>query len=85
MWLVRLSALCLALLCAASAFAQLGILTRDLLIQYTPDWKGERFADGRPRVPDGILQRMKSVTLEERGPNCGPPDSINNTRTGIFL
>src|SRR5947208_15019378 len=62
---MRLSTLCLAALCAASTFAQPGILTRDLLIQYTPDWKGERFADGRPKVPDSILKRMKSVTLEE--------------------
>jgi regulator of RNase E activity RraA len=45
--------------------AQPGVLTRDLLIQYTPDWKGERFPDGRPKVADGILKRMKSVTLEE--------------------
>ena len=62
---MRLSWLSIALLCTASAFAQPGILTRDLLIQYTPDWKGERFPDGRPKVPDGILKRMKSVTLEE--------------------
>src|SRR6476660_8403165 len=54
-----------AVLCAASAFAQPGVLTKELLIQYTPDWKGERFPDGRPKVPDGILERMKSVTLEE--------------------
>jgi regulator of RNase E activity RraA len=54
-----------AALCAISAFAQPGLLTRDLLIQYTPDWKGERFADGRPKVPDDILRRMKTVTLEE--------------------
>ena len=47
------------------ASAQPGILTKDLLIQYTPDWKGERFADGRPKVSDDILKRMKSVTLEE--------------------
>jgi regulator of RNase E activity RraA len=47
------------------ASAQPGILTKELLIQYTPEWKGERFPDGRPKVPDGILQRMKSVTLEE--------------------
>ena len=53
------------LLCVSAAFAQPGILTRQLLIQYTPDWKGERFPDGRPKVPDSILQRMKSVTLEE--------------------
>jgi regulator of RNase E activity RraA len=52
-------------LCVISAFAQPGLLTRDLLIQYTADWKGERFADGRPKVPDDILRRMKTVTLEE--------------------
>jgi len=35
------------------------------LIYLTPDWEGERFEDGRPRVPDEILERMKLVTLEE--------------------
>ena len=30
-----------------------------------PEWKGERFPDGRPKVPDAILDRMKEVTLEE--------------------
>jgi regulator of RNase E activity RraA len=54
-----------ALLLAAVASAQPGVLTKDLLIKYTPEWKGERFADGRPRVPDGILKRMRTVTLEE--------------------
>ncbi len=62
---MRLATLSLAAFCTVSAFAQPGILSRELLIKYTPDWKGERFEDGRPRVPDGILQRMKSVTLEE--------------------
>ena len=62
---LRLIALPAAALCVVSAFAQPGILTRDLLIQYTSDWKGERFADGRPKVPDDILRRMKAVTLEE--------------------
>ena len=51
--------------CAAAASAQPGVLTKDLLIKYSPDWKGERFADGRPKVPDEILKRMKAVTLEE--------------------
>src|SRR6201996_1927479 len=49
--------------CAASA--QQGFFTREDVIKYTPDWKGERFADGRPKVPDDILDRMKNVTLEE--------------------
>jgi regulator of RNase E activity RraA len=54
------------LFAAASTFAQeLGFPTREVVIKYTPDWKGERFADGRPKVPDDILKRMKSVTLEE--------------------
>ena len=50
---------------APLAWAQPGVLTTQQLIEYTPDWKGERFPDGRPKVPDAILDRMKHVTLEE--------------------
>ncbi len=50
---------------APAALAQQGFFTRDDVIKYTPDWKGERFPDGRPKVPDSILDRMKNVTLEE--------------------
>ena len=60
-----LSTLVGAALMAGLATAQPGVLTKELLIKYTPEWTGERFADGRPKVPDGILQRMKTVTLEE--------------------
>jgi regulator of RNase E activity RraA len=28
-------------------------------------WKGERYPDGRPKVPDEILERMKNVSTEE--------------------
>ena len=45
--------------------AQQGFFTREDVIKYTPDWQGERFPDGRPKVPDDILDRMKNVTLEE--------------------
>lgn len=31
----------------------------------TADWKGERFADGRPKVSDAILNRLKNVAMEE--------------------
>ncbi len=31
----------------------------------TADWKGERFADGRPKISDDILERLKNITLEE--------------------
>lgn len=40
-------------------------ITKDQLIALTPEWKGERFPDGRPKVPDNIIQRMKSVSVEE--------------------
>jgi len=47
------------------AKAQQEFFTPADVIKYTPDWKGERFPDGRPKVPDSILDRMKNVTLEE--------------------
>jgi len=31
----------------------------------TSEWKGERFADGRPKVPDSILERLKNISVEE--------------------
>ena len=31
----------------------------------TAQWKGERFADGRPKVSDDLLERLKNITLEE--------------------
>jgi regulator of RNase E activity RraA len=40
-------------------------ISKDELIALTPEWKGERFPDGRPRVPDDIIRRMKPVTIEE--------------------
>src|SRR5438874_908181 len=47
------------------AWAQQEFFTKDDVIKYTPDWHGERFPDGRPKVSDDILDRMKNVTLEE--------------------
>lgn len=31
----------------------------------TAEWKGERFADGRPKVSDAILERLKKISVEE--------------------
>ncbi len=64
------SALCLGILSYTLCFsvyveAQALSFTKESLIQYTPDWKGERFPDGRPKVPDSILERMKYVKIEE--------------------
>lgn len=40
-------------------------ISKEELLALTPEWKGERFPDGRPKVPDDILRRMKPVTIEE--------------------
>ncbi len=39
--------------------------SREEIIQLTPLWKGERFPDGRPKVPQKYLDAMKDMTLEE--------------------
>ena len=40
-------------------------ISKEELLFLTPEWKGERFPDGRPKVPDALLKRMKLVTHEE--------------------
>lgn len=62
--------------------AQQEFFTREDVIKYTPDWKGERFADGRPKVPDGILDRMKNVTLEEAWATLQQANFMNQYEDG---
>jgi regulator of RNase E activity RraA len=40
-------------------------ISKEELLFLTPEWKGERFADGRPKVPDNLIKRMKAVSVEE--------------------
>ncbi|MBA4322162.1 MAG: dimethylmenaquinone methyltransferase, partial [Odoribacter sp.] len=35
------------------------------IIALTPEWKGERTPDGRPKVSDTLLERLKHVSMEE--------------------
>jgi regulator of RNase E activity RraA len=55
--------ICLLLLASNSLIGQQ--ITKQELLFLTPEWTGERFEDGRPKVPDQLLERMKKVTLEE--------------------
>jgi Demethylmenaquinone methyltransferase len=57
--------LLLLVLCCTLVHAQQVTLTADQIKTLTPDWKGPRAPDGRPLVPDRILQRLKNVHLEE--------------------
>lgn len=54
-----------ALLWASPAHAQLGLFNDDMRRAVTRDWTGGRFPDGRPKVPDEVLQRLKNVSAEE--------------------
>jgi regulator of RNase E activity RraA len=38
---------------------------RESIIELTPLWTGERLPDGRPKVPDRYLEKLRSLTLEE--------------------
>lgn len=40
-------------------------ISKEELIFLTQEWKGERYEDGRPKVPDEILDRMHLVTHDE--------------------
>ena len=56
---------CLVLKAQQISTENLISLSPDELKLLTPEWKGERFPDGRPKVPDNIMRRMKSVSVEE--------------------
>jgi regulator of RNase E activity RraA len=49
--------------CQLSVKAQ--TISRDELIFYTSEWKGERFADGRPKIPDALVERAKNISIED--------------------
>ncbi|WP_245731292.1 RraA family protein [Kriegella aquimaris] len=40
-------------------------MPKERLIALTPEWKGERFDDGRPKVAMDIVERMKAISLEQ--------------------
>ena len=53
-----------AVLGASAAFSQVK-MTKEQMMFYTSDWKGERFPDGRPKVPDDLLKRALDVSIED--------------------
>ena len=54
------------LLCLVSYLsAQEVTLTSGQIKALTPEWKGERFPDGRAKTSDSFLDRLKNVSLEE--------------------
>lgn len=50
---------------AAPTQAQLGLFSTEQRIAFTPDWHGERFPDGRPKVSDAVLLRLNDTDAEQ--------------------
>jgi len=55
----------LILLCPIVAPAQVFTFTREEMLRYTAKNPFERFEDGRPKVPDAILEKVKGLSAEE--------------------
>jgi 4-hydroxy-4-methyl-2-oxoglutarate aldolase len=49
---------------ASTAVAQIK-QTKEQIMFYTSAWTGERYPDGRPKLPEGLLQRALDVSIED--------------------
>jgi regulator of RNase E activity RraA len=47
------------------AHAQFDLFSKQQRVEFTPEWHGDRFPDGRPNVPDSVLTRLEDVTADE--------------------
>ena len=62
---LAVATLAVALILASSADAQVFTLTRDELVAISAQNPFERFPDGRPRVPDEMIERARGLSAEE--------------------
>jgi 4-hydroxy-4-methyl-2-oxoglutarate aldolase len=56
---------CALFTCAAALTAQLFTLNKDDMVRLTAKNPFGRFEDGRPRVPDELLEKLKALTAED--------------------
>jgi 4-hydroxy-4-methyl-2-oxoglutarate aldolase len=54
-----------SLVLSIRGFGQLGLFSKEQRIEFTSEWHGDRFADGRPKVSDDLLVRLNDVTADE--------------------
>lgn len=47
------------------AFLSAQTISKDELMFLTSEWKGERFADGRPKIADDLLVRARSINIDD--------------------
>jgi len=59
------AALSISLVLGSSAHAQLFTFPKQDLIDYTAKSSFDRFSDGRPKVPDALIERARDLSSEE--------------------
>jgi len=55
----------IGLLIGISYQAKSQFISKEELIFLTSEWEGERFPDGRPKIPDEYIERAKKIGLDE--------------------
>ncbi|WP_240347807.1 RraA family protein [Longitalea arenae] len=53
------------IMCCLTVAVQAQTIPRDELIFLTSAWKGERFGDGRPKIPEDLLRRARHIAIED--------------------
>ena len=48
-----------------SSWLQAQTIPKEELIFLTAEWKGERFPDGRPKIPDAVVEQARTVSLDD--------------------
>lgn len=57
--------LLIALICFNAHTLSAQTISKEELTFLTAEWKGERFADGRPKIPDELLERAKHINIDD--------------------
>ena len=61
----KITFLILFALCSLVVIKAQGVgATPEYIKAITSEWNGERFSDGRPKIPDDLLERSKNVAIE---------------------
>ncbi|MET0242551.1 MAG: RraA family protein [Flavitalea sp.] len=58
-------ALTLALFASITGYSQEVTMSSEQMKLLTPEWKGERYPDGRPKTDPKLLARLKKISIEE--------------------
>ncbi|MFC4218879.1 RraA family protein [Flagellimonas marina] len=62
---VKMMVLLLCFMATVNGNAQRVASSLDYIKALTSEWEGERFNDGRPKVSDALLSRLKKIRIEE--------------------